>query len=118
MPTPFTLPHLGENIENGDVVTVFVSVGDIVKPGQALLEVETDKAVIEVPCTPGGQVTEVLVKKGDTIRIGQTLVMLEMSGEAVPVVSKVPGKSPAVPSSSKPVAPVVSGDVRRWRFHP
>ena len=107
MPTPFTLPHLGENIENGDVVTVFVSVGDIVKPGQALLEVETDKAVIEVPCTPGGQVTEVLVKKGDTIRIGQTLVMLEMSGEAVPVVSKVPGKSPAVPSSSKPVAPVV-----------
>ncbi|MSR27915.1 MAG: branched-chain alpha-keto acid dehydrogenase subunit E2, partial [Planctomycetaceae bacterium] len=50
MATDFKLPDLGENIASGDVVSVFVSPGDVVKPGQALLEVETDKAVIEVPC--------------------------------------------------------------------
>ena len=67
MATEFKLPDLGENIASGDVVTVFVSAGDVVKPGQPLLEVETDKAVIEVPCPPGGRVVSVLVKKGDTV---------------------------------------------------
>ncbi|MCX7415264.1 MAG: branched-chain alpha-keto acid dehydrogenase subunit E2, partial [Planctomycetia bacterium] len=64
MATEFKLPDLGENIASGDVVTVFVSAGDVLKPGQPLLEVETDKAVIEVPCPPGGRVVSVLVKKG------------------------------------------------------
>jgi hypothetical protein len=75
MATEFKLPDLGENIASGDVVTVFVSAGDVVKPGQAILEVETDKAVIEVPCPPGGRVASVLVKKGDTVMVGQALVM-------------------------------------------
>ena len=43
MPSEFVLPDLGENIASGDVVTVFVSEGDVLKPGQALLEVETDR---------------------------------------------------------------------------
>jgi hypothetical protein len=59
MATAFTLPDLGENIDSGDVVSVLVAPGDTVKPGQAVLEVETDKAVIEVPCPPGGVVKEV-----------------------------------------------------------
>ena len=77
MATEFKLPDLGENIASGDVVTVFVSAGDVIQPGQALLEVETDKAVIEVPCPPGGRVASVLVKKGDTVKVGQALFMLE-----------------------------------------
>ena len=71
MATAFTLPDLGENIDSGDVVSVLVAPGDTVKPGQAVLEVETDKAVIEVPCPPGGVVKEVLVKKGETVSVGQ-----------------------------------------------
>ncbi|MCX7430733.1 MAG: dihydrolipoamide acetyltransferase family protein [Planctomycetia bacterium] len=82
MATEFKLPDLGENIASGDVVTVFVSEGDVVKPGQALLEVETDKAVIEVPCPPGGRIAQVLVKKGDTVKVGQTLVLLDAVGAA------------------------------------
>jgi pyruvate dehydrogenase E2 component (dihydrolipoamide acetyltransferase) len=82
MATEFKLPDLGENIASGDVVTVFVSEGDVVKPGQALLEVETDKAVIEVPCPPGGRIAQVLVKKGDTVKVGQTLVVLDAAGAA------------------------------------
>ncbi len=94
MATEFTLPDLGENIASGDVVTVFVSEGDVVKPGQALLEVETDKAVIEVPCPPGGRIEKVLVKKGETVKVGQPLVLLGAAGAA-----------PAAPSKPATAAP-------------
>ena len=118
MATDFKLPDLGENIASGDVVSVFVSVGDVVKPGQALLEVETDKAVIEVPCPPGGRVASVLVKKGDTVKVGQTLLTLEAAGSAPSVATPVaaapakpaPAAAPAAvakvaPAEPAPVAP-------------
>ncbi|MEI8370176.1 MAG: 2-oxo acid dehydrogenase subunit E2 [Planctomycetia bacterium] len=100
MATDFKLPDLGENIASGDVVSVFVSPGDVVKPGQALLEVETDKAVIEVPCPPGGRVVSVLVKKGDTVKVGQTLVTLEAAGSAEATAKP----APAAPARPAPVA--------------
>jgi len=101
MATEFKLPDLGENIAAGDVVSVFVSPGDVVKPGQALLEVETDKAVIEVPCPPGGRVASVLVKKGDTVKVGQTLVTLEAAGDA-PAAVKSPAKPTPAPAAAPP----------------
>ena len=79
MATEFTLPDLGENITSGDVVSVLVKAGDVVEPGQSVLEVETDKAVIEVPCPPGGVIQEVLVKKGETVNVGQALLSLGAS---------------------------------------
>ena len=115
MATEFTLPDLGENIASGDVVTVFVSEGDVIKPGQALLEVETDKAVIEVPCPPGGQITKVLVKKGETVKVGQPLVLLDAvgaaAGSSAPVakaaaaVAAQPAVSPAAVSPASKVKP-------------
>jgi pyruvate dehydrogenase E2 component (dihydrolipoamide acetyltransferase) len=100
MPTEFKLPDLGENIASGDVVTVFVSEGDVIKPGQSILEVETDKAVIEVPCPPGGLIAKVLVKKGETVKVGQALVMLDAPGAAAPK----PAPPPAQPAAAKPAA--------------
>ena len=106
MATEFKLPDLGENIASGDVVTVFVSAGDVVKPGQPLLEVETDKAVIEVPCPPGGRVASVLVKKGDTVKVGQTLVTLEPAtgGAAAAPVPATPAPVAAPAAAAKPAA--------------
>jgi pyruvate dehydrogenase E2 component (dihydrolipoamide acetyltransferase) len=107
MATEFKLPDLGENIASGDVVTVFVSEGDVVKPGQALLEVETDKAVIEVPCPPGGRIAQVLVKKGDTVKVGQTLVVLDAAGAAAAPAKpapQAPAPAPVPAPASKPVA--------------
>jgi len=104
MATEFKLPDLGENIASGDVVSVHVTEGDVIKPGQALLEVETDKAVIEVPCPPGGRIAKVLVKKGETVKVGQTLVLLEASGSAPPAAAK-PAAPAAAPAATKPVAP-------------
>ncbi len=103
MATEFKLPDLGENIASGDVVSVFVSEGDVLRPGQPLLEVETDKAVIEVPCTPGGRVSRVLVKKGETVKVGQALVELEAAGAAVAA-----PPSAAAPSAPAAAAPRVS----------
>jgi len=111
MSTEFTLPDLGENIASGDVVSVFVSEGDVVKPGQALLEVETDKAVIEVPCPPGGRVEKVLVKKGETVNVGQPLVLLgDAAGAAAaaPAATQkaaAPAAAAAPPAAAKPTAP-------------
>ena len=99
MATEFKLPDLGENIASGDVVTVFVSEGDVVKPGQALLEVETDKAVIEVPCPPGGRIAQVLVKKGDTVKVGQALVLLDAVGAASAAAKPAPQAPPQAQSS-------------------
>jgi pyruvate dehydrogenase E2 component (dihydrolipoamide acetyltransferase) len=104
MATEFKLPDLGENIASGDVVTVFVSEGDVVKPGQPLLEVETDKAVIEVPCPPGGLVEKVLVKKGDTVKVGETLVLLGSAAD--------PPAKPSVPPVVEPVSQPVAEPVR------
>ena len=102
MATAFTLPDLGENIDSGDVVSVLVAPGDTVKPGQAVLEVETDKAVIEVPCPSGGVVKEVLVKKGETVSVGQQLLSLEAAGAAAATPSAAAAATP--PPAEKPAA--------------
>ena len=107
MATEFTLPDLGENIASGDVVTVFVSEGDVVKPGQALLEVETDKAVIEVPCPPGGKIAKVLVKKGETVKVGQPLVLLDAVGAGDAAVASAPVAKKAAAPAVKPASPAV-----------
>jgi pyruvate dehydrogenase E2 component (dihydrolipoamide acetyltransferase) len=71
------LPTLGENIEEGEVISVLVKPGETVTEGQALLELETDKATVEVPAPFGGVVSAVNVKPGDRIRIGQTIAALD-----------------------------------------
>ena len=63
----FKVPELGENVAGGDVMRVMVNVGDTVARDQPVLELETDKATIEVPSTVAGIVKEVRVKQGDTV---------------------------------------------------
>ena len=77
MPTEFRLPELGENIENGDLLRLMVSVGDSINADQPVLELETDKATIEVPSTVSGKVRAIHVKAGDKVRRGQALAVLE-----------------------------------------
>jgi pyruvate dehydrogenase E2 component (dihydrolipoamide acetyltransferase) len=78
--TDFTLPELGENVTSGDVLRVLVKPGDTIAKEQAVLELETDKATIEVPSSVAGQVREVKVKEGDKISVGQ--VILSVDGAA------------------------------------
>ncbi|MBF0157768.1 MAG: hypothetical protein HQL57_11345, partial [Magnetococcales bacterium] len=83
MPEVVKLPELGENIRAGTVVGVMVEVGATVRAGDTLLEVETDKAVIEVPSPSGGRVVEIYARAGSRIEVGQALLKLETIGGAV-----------------------------------
>ena len=105
MATDVTLPELGENIEAGDVAAVLVNPGDRVEKDAPLLELETDKAVVEVPSPDAGVVTAILVKAGDTISVGDPIASLEPDGaggaglpaqsDAAPAVQAGPAAAPA-----------------------
>jgi len=72
----FKLPELGENIESGDLVRVIVSPGAQVHEGDPVIELETDKAVIEVPSTISGTIGDIKVKQGDKVKVGQVIFTL------------------------------------------
>ena len=112
----FTLPELGENVTTGDVLRVLVRPGDSIAVGQAVLELETDKATIEVPSGVSGRVDSVRVGAGDRVTVGQ--VLLTVDGVAptsveptvvAPVVSVVPDRPPSAPSDSDTPPPVGGG---------
>ena len=96
MSTEIKLPSLGEGIESGDVLEILVSVGDMVKKEQSLLEMETDKATVSVPSPIAGKVVSIAVKEGQTVPVGSVIVSLEAVG------------APAAPAPSAPAAPAMS----------
>src|SRR4051812_31379542 len=85
----FTLPSLGENVTAGDVLRVLVKPGDTIAKDQAVLELETDKATIEVPSSVAGVVKDVQIKAGQKIKVGQVILTVEGDGGgAKPAASK------------------------------
>src|SRR3954462_1034478 len=97
MPTEFKLPELGENISAGDVMRVLVKPGDSVTVDQPILELETDKATIEVPSSVSGTVGEVKVKPGEKVKVGQ--VIFTVTGGNGAAVEK-PTKAQAQPADA------------------
>ncbi len=77
----FILPELGENIESANVLKLLVAVGDVIQKEQGILEIETDKATIEVPSTINGKVVELFVKEGTKAKVGQVVLRVETSGQ-------------------------------------
>ena len=107
----FTLPDLGEGVKGGDIVNVLVAEGDQVRAEQAVVEIETDKAVMEVPCSLAGTVVKVHVKQGEHVLVGATLLTIETDvggtgsateGKAKPATAT----PPASPPPAKPAVPV------------
>jgi pyruvate dehydrogenase E2 component (dihydrolipoamide acetyltransferase) len=82
MATEFKLPELGEGIESGTVAGIPVSKGDKIKKDQTVMELETDKAVLELPSEVSGVIKEIKVKEGDEVKVGQTLLTVEEDKEA------------------------------------
>ncbi|MBX4196817.1 2-oxo acid dehydrogenase subunit E2 [Candidatus Pacearchaeota archaeon] len=93
MPFEFKLPDVGEGITEGEIVKWLVNEGDSVKEDQPLVEVETDKAVVDLPSPRSGVVIKLHYKAGDTVKVGSTLVTLGVQGEKVTVKEPVKGKS-------------------------
>jgi pyruvate/2-oxoglutarate dehydrogenase complex dihydrolipoamide acyltransferase (E2) component len=84
MVTEIKLPELGEEVNEGDIVAVLVSVGDRIERDQNVVEIETDKATLEVPCSLAGTIVKVHVTSGDRIKVGDPIVSVEADAEAGP----------------------------------
>jgi len=103
----FKLPELGENIEQGDLVRLMIAPGATVSEGQAVMELETDKAVVEVPSSVSGTVKDIRVKEGDKIKVGQVIFTVD-NGAGSSVASKQPARqqsdasSPAAAAAAAP----------------
>jgi pyruvate dehydrogenase E2 component (dihydrolipoamide acetyltransferase) len=109
MPTEFTLPELGENITAGDVVRVLVKAGDTIAKDQPVLELETDKATIEVPASVGGTIKELKIKQGDKIKVGQVVLTLDEGAAGAAVAETPAGADGAKPKAQPEGAPVEGG---------
>jgi len=122
--TELRLPELGENITQGTVTKILVKNGETIKKGQNILELETDKAVLEVPSSAEGVVREILIKNGAVVKVGQTIFKIENAPTAMPTgghdFSRVPeqvAKQVSIegestprkqPSAKPPIAPVTT----------
>ena len=84
------LPELGDGIESGDVLEIYVNEGDQVAKRQSILELETDKATVEVPCSDAGTITKIHVHVGQTVMIGETLISLDSAAGGTPATSAAP----------------------------
>lgn len=95
----FVLPNIGEGVESADIAEIHVSVGDKVSKGDPVMELETEKAVVELPCEQSGTVTALHVSVGETVTVGQQLLTLATAGAPL---GEMPSKSP--PAETSPSA--------------
>jgi len=100
----FKLPELGENIEQGDLVRLMVAPGATVSNGQSVMELETDKAVVEVPSSVSGTVQEIRVKEGDKIKVGQVIFTVDGAEAKAPAKPEAQSAASAPGPQSTPVA--------------
>src|SRR6185295_14933159 len=101
MATELKLPQLGENVDSGVLARLLVTVGATVKKDQPVLELETDKATVEVPAFSDGVVKEILVKEGERVKVGQTILTLDAAdGSAASATAKA--APPAEPPAAAP----------------
>ena len=87
-------PNLGDGVKSADVAALHVAAGDSVEVGQIVMELETDKAVLEIAITQAGTVSKLLVKKGDTVNVGAAVLMLEPTMKAVTAAPAGSAKTP------------------------
>jgi pyruvate dehydrogenase E2 component (dihydrolipoamide acetyltransferase) len=76
-----SVPEIGENVTSGTVVGILVQPGDPVAVDDPVIELETDKAVVEIPCPVKGRITEILVKEGQEVRINEVIARVETEAE-------------------------------------
>ncbi len=103
MPTEVKLPDIGEGIEKGTVVGVLVKVGDTVAKDQPLVELETDKAVVEVPSSASGVVSKINVSENQEARVGSVLVVVDEEASAQ-AGSRAPSTAPSAAPATTPTA--------------
>ena len=108
MSRSFKLPDLGEGIHEGEVLAVLVEVGQQVKEGDIILEVETDKAAVEIPSPFTGSIQEIFVKLGDVVNVGDVMMTFSNGENLQAVDDKKPAEKPAASPEAVAVAAQVT----------
>ncbi len=98
MTVEFKLPLISEGVEAADIAAVHVHEGDLVEAGQIVLEVETEKAVAEIPSPHSGRISKILVKPGQTVKIGEHLLTIDESASPA---GEGKAKAAAAPAAEK-----------------
>ena len=109
MSQAFKLPDLGEGIHEGEILAVMVEVGQDIKEGDIILEVETDKAAVEIPSPYTGRVEEILVEPGDVVNVGDVIMTISGGEDAKAVEEQKPTREPT-PSDESVKAAAKSSD--------
>lgn len=105
----YRFPELGEGLHEGEIIKVLIQPGATVTDDDIIMEVQNDKAVVEVPCPVNGKVLEVLVKDGQVCHVGELVAVIEAEGDlpeqATPAAAEEPKKEEAAPApASAPAA--------------
>ncbi len=117
MATEFKLPELGEGVSSGTVATVLAAVGETVAANTPIIEIETDKAVAEIPIPYSGKITKINVKAGQKVSVGQVILVIERGEvaaepkaekKAAPAPAPAPVAAPAPAPAPAPVAPAAT----------
>jgi pyruvate dehydrogenase E2 component (dihydrolipoamide acetyltransferase) len=97
----FKLPDVGEGLTEADIVTWHVKPGDQVEDGQVIVEIETAKAVVELPCPWDGTVTRLLAEEGQTVEVGVPIIAVQVAGQATnDRAERAPVSAPATAEST------------------
>ncbi len=117
MATEFRLPDIGEGLEEGEIVKWLVAEGDEVKSDQNIVQVETDKAVADLPAPVSGKILKINFKEGDTVKVGQVLCVIGEAGEKVSTKNAEKPKAKAEPKEEvvideKPHSEAVKGEAQ------
>lgn len=97
------VPDIGEGVESGKVVAVHINTGDTINVDDTVVELETDKAVVEIPSTTKGVVVEVMAREGEDLKVGDTIAKVDTEAQAGDQPAKaVQAPAPAAPSEPKP----------------
>ena len=83
MPFEFKFPDIGEGLTEGEIVRWLVKEGDEIKEGQPLVEVETDKALAEIPSPRTGVILKILAKEKEIVKVGRVIVVIGEKGETL-----------------------------------
>ncbi len=120
MPYEFRFPDIGEGLTEGEIVRWLVKEGDEIKEGQPLVEVETDKALAEIPSPKTGVILKILAKEKEVVKVGQVIVVFGEKGESLTAMpprpksvgvvgelEEAPEEIPAVAAKAEPVKPIL-----------
>ncbi|AHC20331.2 MULTISPECIES: 2-oxo acid dehydrogenase subunit E2 [Paenibacillus] len=107
----YKFPELGEGLHEGEIIKIHIKPGDKVTDEDIIMEVQNDKAVVEVPCPVNGTVQEVFAKDGDIFNVGQVVAVIDAEGE-LPEQEDAPEAPAASPEPSAAAQGGVAGTAR------